>query len=101
MAAGEFDLFYAVDLIASEYGWSIEYVQNLSMEEISKLSEAIKKRKISELEMLCYIVNCAITGKTPKLHPEKEDSSKLSEEQQLKKLMKELGGVLVSEPKEK
>jgi len=37
--------FYLIDLLASEYGWSIEYIQNLTLTEIVGLANAIMERK--------------------------------------------------------
>lgn len=37
--------FYLIDLLASEYGWSIEYIQSLTLPEVSCLLRCILRRK--------------------------------------------------------
>ena len=44
------EVYFVVDLLASEYGWSIEYIQNLEEAEIRGLIYAICKRKGFSLE---------------------------------------------------
>ena len=44
-------IFQIVDILCSEYGWSIEYVQNLTITEISGLIQCICKRKGISLEL--------------------------------------------------
>ena len=69
-----------IDTLASEYGWSIEYIQDLDMSEIKELVQCINTRKITELQVLCYIVNCAIAGKKPKLDlEEKQETASVNE----------------------
>lgn len=41
----ETDFFDIVDLFASEYGWTIEYIENLDISEISSLANKILIRK--------------------------------------------------------
>jgi len=38
-------IFFIIDLLASEYGWDISYIQNLTIPEISGLLRCIFKRK--------------------------------------------------------
>lgn len=38
------ETYFIIDLLASEYGWTIEIIQNLTMPEISGLVQAIVKR---------------------------------------------------------
>jgi hypothetical protein len=58
--------FSLVDLFASEYGWSIEYIEQLGVDEVSGLVKAILQRKgidvdkverkpENELENLIYL----------------------------------------------
>jgi len=39
------ETFFIVDLLASEYGWTIEYIQGLTFPEITGLIKAIVKRR--------------------------------------------------------
>lgn len=86
-------IFETVDMLASEYGWSIEYIENLQLKEINSLKEAILKRKINEYKVMCYITNCAFVGKQPQFNNEPGDKlDGQTEEEQLFRLMKKLGG---------
>lgn len=38
----------SIDVIASEYGWSIEYIGDLTLEEMNLLAEAIQRRRYEE-----------------------------------------------------
>lgn len=42
------DIYFIVDLFASEYGWSIETIQDLTMPEISGLIFAMARRKLGK-----------------------------------------------------
>lgn len=42
---GRLQFFSLVDLFASEYGWSIEYIETLGTDEVSGLVHAMLKRK--------------------------------------------------------
>lgn len=53
-----------IDILASEYGWSINYIQDLDMGEINDLIESINNRKSAEYRLLSYIIALAISGKT-------------------------------------
>ena len=75
----------SIDILAHEYGWTIEYIQNLDMNEISKLLKAISKRKKLEHQMLLVIINRAIVGK-----PLEENKFEVTETNQLKELMSKL-----------
>ena len=89
----EIDWIKVVDTLASEYGWTIEYIQTLDMTEVSRLVACINKRKITESKFLCYIINCAIAGKNPKLNSETtEEIKSIDNVEVLKKLMKTIGG---------
>lgn len=39
------DIYVVIDLLASEYGWTIETIQNLTIPEISGLIRCIMRRK--------------------------------------------------------
>ena len=79
-----------IDSLAHEYGWTIEYIQQLELDEINQLVEAIAKRKKFEWKMECYILNCAFAAKVPKLDDDVDptDDSTLPEDVQLVKLSK-------------
>jgi hypothetical protein len=78
-------LISSVDILAHEYGWNIEYIQALDMNEISKLLKAISKRKKLEHQMLLVIINRAIVGK-----PLDDTKYEVTETNQLKELMNKL-----------
>ena len=86
-------LIDVIDALASEYGWTIEYIQQLQLDESNALVEAITKRKKFEWRMQCYIVNCAMAGKQPSLDEKDTETGKeeMPEDIQLVKLGKELG----------
>lgn len=42
------EVFFIIDLFASEYGWTIEEVQRLTIPEISGLIYAMAKRKLGK-----------------------------------------------------
>ena len=75
----------SIDILAHEYGWTIEYIQNLDMNEIPKLLKAISKRKKLEHQMLLVIINRAIVGK-----PLEDNKFEVTETNQLKELMSKL-----------
>lgn len=53
-----------IDLLASEYGWSIEYIQTLDTNEIMELAKQIKSRKMEDLKMLSIVIAAGANGKT-------------------------------------
>jgi len=59
-----FDNFEIIDILAHEYGWSIEYVQKLDINEIQDLLNAINIRKTDNYKMISYISVLAFSGKT-------------------------------------
>lgn len=56
--------FILIDRLAHEYGWSIEYIEELGIGEISNLCRAIDARKKLEDRMSSYIATLAVCGKT-------------------------------------
>lgn len=94
------DNFLVIDILAHEYGWSIEYIQKLQVTEINSLIKVINDRKWNEYLALCYIINCAVAGKQPSLaggnSPKKDtkDVSQMPEDMQLIQLMKAIGGTV-------
>ena len=83
----------AIDTLASEYGWTIEYIQQLQVSEVNALVARIVKRRKFEWRMQCYIVNCAQAGKNPSFDDEKPSNGdeNMPEDVQLVKLSQELG----------
>lgn len=59
------EIYAIIDLIASEYGWTIEEIQNLTIPEISCLLRCILKRHGTKEEDL------------PSLDPKKQESENL------------------------
>jgi len=84
--------FVTVDRLAKEYGWSIEYIQGLQVEEINNLIEAINSRQRQEYKFLVYIINCAMNGKMPKFDSDNSNEPPRDETAQLLGLMKEING---------
>jgi len=88
----EIEWYSIVDILAKEYGWTIEYISNLQTIEIRELIKEINKRKVNEYNTLCYIINCALTGKQPQLGKHSKNSLPQTEEEALISLMKKVGG---------
>jgi len=89
--------FYIIDLLASEYGWSIEYIQNLTMPEITGLIKAIIERKNIEDQRQQLNIIKALSGKISPNYYVKKDKKLSAEEEvknfeQLKKLLQQLEG---------
>ena len=59
-----FNDFLIVDILAAEYGWTIEYIQGLEVEEVQQLCRIIQKRKEEHYKMLSYISVLSVNGKT-------------------------------------
>jgi hypothetical protein len=80
-----------IDALASEYGWSIEYIQKLTLEEIGHMINQIKIRKDRE-DILSQMNQLkAFSGKVSsnRRTPEKEEES--DESKRLRKLSQDLG----------
>ena len=73
--------FQIIDLLASEYGWSVEYISNLDVTELSGLCKAIRVRQDQHLRTLSYIILLAIGGKSldSVLNPSNPSDSKPSD----------------------
>lgn len=83
-------LFEAIDILAHEYGWTIEYIETLDMTEIQKFLEIIMKRHRDEANLQVAIINHGMAGKQINWDGTKNNSG-MTEEQQLKDLMSKLG----------
>jgi len=101
--------FEVIDILASEYGWSIDYIQELDINEIQGLIQEINTRNVEHYKMLSYISVLAFSGKTidsilnvqPVINKEvvesKEDKEKIDsqrekqQEQMMIKLFTSLG----------
>ena len=67
------DYFYdVIDLLASEYGWTIEYIQSLEISEVNELIKRILRRNsvseepiesLSEQEKMQKLINLGIAKK--------------------------------------
>jgi hypothetical protein len=96
------DIATLVDLLAHEYGWSIEYIERLKIDEIRDLQRAIAVRRQFEFKTLAYVVNCAMRGKMPKFDAsdteiddevyETTDNNRTPEE--FRHLMRSVGGIV-------
>ena len=64
-------LFSILDIIMSEYGWTLDYVLDLKSDTVLNLYQAISERKKIEYEMLAKIIaisySCVKSGKAEKL----------------------------------
>jgi len=56
--------FVIVDKLAHAYGWSIEYISQCDVREISGLLKAIDEREMLDRRMQSYISALAVGGKT-------------------------------------
>jgi len=88
----DIDYTDAIDILAHEYGWTIDYIQTLSLVEIDSLIKKINERKILEWTVECYIINCAFTGKNPKFNTDEKSNDKEISQAGFIQLMKKLGG---------
>ena len=83
---------YIIDVLSSEYGWTIEYIENLTMPEILGLLKTIRDRKDSQDLITQINIAKGMAGKISSNRVKKdrkEDS--LNEEKQLEQLAKMLG----------
>lgn len=88
-----------IDLLASEYGWSIEYIQSLGTEEINSLTKQIRLRRLEHFKMLSLIMVAAVAGKTLDMLLKKvEKSNKPKEEQRQTADMIRLFNLLGAKP---
>ena len=84
--------FYIIDALSSEYGWTVEYIEKLTMPEILGLLKTIRDRKDSQDLMTQVNIAKGMSGKISSNRVKKnskEDS--LNEEKQLQQLAKMLG----------
>lgn len=58
------DDFRITDKLAHAYGWSVEYISSLGIEEITGLIKAISEREDTERKILSYTILLAVNGKT-------------------------------------
>lgn len=56
--------FKIVDKLAHAYGWTVEYIENLGIDEVTGLINAINEREEIENRMLSYIFLLGFSGKT-------------------------------------
>lgn len=91
MKEDKLDWVQIIDTLAHEYGWTIEYIQNLSIDEIQNFFEKINERKKLEWLVQTYIINCAFAGKKPNFDSKKQEQPN-NEIEALKQLMKVVGG---------
>lgn len=56
--------FTIVDRLAHAYGWSIDYIEKLGIEEIQGLLNAINEREENDRKILSYIFLLAVNGKS-------------------------------------
>jgi len=80
-----------VDILAHEYGWSIDYIQELGLDEINDLLTMIVKRNKSNFRILNAIISHAIAGKELKFNDSDNGIPTMSEEEGLRQLMSKLG----------
>ena len=81
--------FFIIDLFAREYGWSVEYIQDLQLSEISGLISAIYKRQDLEDLILQVNVNRGFSGKIDSVRNKRKQKNKneIGNLQQLAKLL--------------
>ncbi len=66
--------FIIIDIIAHEYHWSVEYIQNLTLPEIKGIITTIRKRKDIEDQIQQINVAKAMSGKLSSNLPVQKDS---------------------------
>ncbi len=82
---------YFIDTLANEYNWSIEYIQNLTLEEVAGFVNHIKIRKDTE-DIRNQINNAkGFSGKISSNLSNSKKPSKKTEYNNLKKLSRGLG----------
>ena len=74
---------YIIDLLAHEYGWKIEYIQNLTMPEIAGPVKAIRERKNDEDLRQQMNINKGMSGK---IGPNIDTSGKSKEQKEAEEL---------------
>ena len=87
----DYDWFGSIDILANEYGWNIDYIQSLSLEEINELIKKINERKILEWNVECYIMNCAFAGKKPQFKSSETEAVKDMNPETFTKIMQTIG----------
>jgi hypothetical protein len=88
----EFELYcYVVDLLAKEYGWSVEYIQDLQVPAIAGLIKAIRKRKDIEDRLMQLNIAKGMSGDISSNYVSKEKRVKEDEERNLRHLARMLG----------
>ena len=80
------NIYYIIDLFASEYNWEIEYIMSIPFDVIEKLIEQVNKRKFREYKAEAYVngisTNLAFSGKLDKLDSIfKDGKEKVSDEE--------------------
>ena len=83
--------FFIVDLLAKEYGWTIDYIQNLTLPQIAGLVQTIKKRKESEEYIMQLNIAKGMSGKLSSNYNKGIPKNKEQEVHDLEKLAKVLG----------
>lgn len=83
--------FYIIDMLASEYGWTIEYIEKLTMYEIAGLIKVILERKGLDDQRQQINIIKALAGKvSPNWQPRKSESERLEDEAKNFELLKRL-----------
>ena len=64
-------LYSLIDLLCSEYGWTIEYCLKLPLDIINGLSDCIQKRQREnfklETKLMAVAISCSFSGKLDKI----------------------------------
>lgn len=77
--------YFIVDLLAHEYGWTIEYIQELTMTEVMGLIRKIRERL--DEEDIRHQINVA-KGFSGKIGSNRDTSGKSKEEKEVEELEK-------------
>ena len=93
-----------VDLFASEYGWSLEYILKLPRDVVLKLVETILARKKQEYTFMTKLiavgVNFGFAGKIDKVDQLFSDKEAPVNEEQLMNDLKKMWIVMKKDPKD-
>ena len=81
---------YLIDLLSKEYGWTIEYIQNLTVPEITRLVKTIRRRKDLEDQLNQINIAKGFAGKISSNHkaPKKGLTTQESDTRNLELLSK-------------
>lgn len=91
LKAEEETYVYFIDILSHEYGWTIEYIQNLTLPEIINMIKSIRNRQDLEHRITQLNIAKGFSGKISSNFNPKKEKNKENEIGNLKVLSKMLG----------